>query len=234
MREPKLFHRITPVTRENELNGGRGLFQNLLESPIAKVYSPNVSIQLKWVLIHFSSVYLISKHPKLPKITQPWFILRKKPTFRDATFRETVGWHRKMSAYFLRLTLIGLVLKQICGQKRISLENCTGLKDRLINKFTKESWVRSSGKSAEKKETIDCKEDARNKSRYLGKRRMRSNKKGRVFSKLFSKILHIKRTFKDPMHTPFLPSPSPSPLPPPFGVVCLPTYSQRHLKKSKK
>ena len=35
------------MTRENELNRGRGLFQNLLESPIAKVYSPNVSIQLK-------------------------------------------------------------------------------------------------------------------------------------------------------------------------------------------
>ena len=115
-----------------------------------------------------------------------------------------------MSAYFLGLTLIGLVLKQICGQKRVSLENCTGLKDRLINKFTKESCVSSSGKSAEKKKTIDCKEDARNKSRYLGKRRMRSNKKGMVFSKISSKILHIKRTFKDPMHTPFLPSPTPS------------------------
>ena len=121
-----------------------------------------------------------------------------------------------------RLTLIGLVLKQICGQKRVSLENCTGLKDRLINKFTKESCVSSSGKSAEKKETIDCKEDARNKSRYLGKRRMRSNKKGRVFSKIFSKILHIKRTFKDPMHTPFLPSPTPSH---PSFWCCLSTYT---------
>ena len=127
-----------------------------------------------------------------------------------------------MSAYFLRLTLTGLVLKQICGQKRVSLENCTGLKDRLINKFTKESCVSSSGKSAEKKKTIDCKEDARNKSRYLGKRRMRSNKKGRVFSKIFSKILHIKRTFKDPMHTPFLPSPAPSH---PSFWCCLSTYT---------
>ena len=135
------------------------------------------------------------------------------------------GWHRKMLAYpnpYPRLTLIGLVLKQICGQKRVSLENCTGLKDRLINKFTKESCVSSSGKSAEKKETIDCKEDARNKSRYLGKRRMRSNKKGRVFSKIFSKILHIKRTFKDPMHTPFLPSPTPSH---PSFWCCLSTYT---------
>ena len=40
----------------------------------------------------------------------------------------------------------------------------------LINKFTKESCVSSSGKSAEKKKTIDCKEDARNKSKYLGKK----------------------------------------------------------------
>ena len=35
------------MTRENELNGGRGLFQNLLVSPIVKVYSPNASIHLK-------------------------------------------------------------------------------------------------------------------------------------------------------------------------------------------
>ena len=47
----------------------------------------------------------------------PWLSLRKVPTFRDATFRETVGWRRKTSAYFLRLTLIGLALKQICGEK---------------------------------------------------------------------------------------------------------------------
>ena len=55
------------MTRENELNGvgGRGLFQNLLVSPIAKVYSPSASIHLKLMFIYFSSVYLVSKHPKL-------------------------------------------------------------------------------------------------------------------------------------------------------------------------
>ena len=47
----------------------------------------------------------------------PWFSLRKVPTFRDATFRETVRWRLKMSPYFLRLTLIlrgKTSLKKLC------------------------------------------------------------------------------------------------------------------------
>ena len=42
-----------------------------------------------------------------------------------ATPHFVVGWRRKTSAYFLRLTLIGLALKQICGEKKL-LKNCAG------------------------------------------------------------------------------------------------------------
>ena len=47
-----------PMARENELSGGgggggTGLFQNLLVSPIAKIYSPNASIDVSVVyLLH--------------------------------------------------------------------------------------------------------------------------------------------------------------------------------------